>query len=165
MQQIQNKIKSLFRSPNFVPDKPSLVNMDGYDELEKGSAVEFFRGKNVGGILKHLQNDGPYYLDEWTVLKLDAIIHYAPAYFSYLIESLESKEPEEEFVFFFIGALYQLTYIHKGSPFSSAQTDLIIELVELAVENSKDQARFEYFSDDIQDNAKEFRDELNKYSD
>jgi len=165
MNNFPGRIKSQFKVSHFVPDKTSLVEWDGFDELEKKQAIKFFAGKNSGHLLAHLRRGEAYFLEEWTVLKLEALIHYARAYFDYLIEQLQSDVPDEEFIFFLMGALYQMIYIHKGSPFSRAQTDLIKELVHYTLKKSEHNPLFEYFKHDIHNSAQEFFAELNKYGD
>lgn len=158
-----NKIKSLFKVSHFVADKNSLVEWDGFDELEKKAALKFFKGKNSGQLLAQLRRGEPFYLEEWTVLRLEALSHYARAYFIYLLEELASDDPDEEFIFYLMGALYQIIYMNKGSPFSNEQTDLIKALVQLTITKSENESLFEYFGKDIHKSAKEFFDELKKY--
>ena len=158
-----NKIKAKFKVPYFVPDEISLIENDGYDVLEKKGALKFFEGKNYENIFNHLRSGGAYYLEEWTVLNISAVTYYAPAYFCYLLLTLESEEPDEEFIFFLVGALYQIIYIYKGSPFNYEQTEIINELVNLSVEASKYPDKFEYYSEDIVKSGKEYFDELKKH--
>lgn len=163
MPPLQSKIKSRFKVSHFVPDKLSLVDWDGFDELEKKAAVKFFVAKNSGHLLSHLQQGQGYFLEEWTVLTPRAMTHYARGYFQYLLEQLQNDEPDEEFVFYLMGALYQIIYIHKGSPFTREQTALIKGLVSYALEVICDNPVFEYFARDIENSAEDFFRELNKY--
>lgn len=164
MANFRNHINECFYTSDFVPDESSLVEWDGYDELEKKSAIKCFIGKDARRVLEILRKDGIYYLEEWTVLKPKALIHYAHAYFYYLVETLESDEPDEEFVFDLMGALYQLIYMHKGSPFTPQQTTLINELVSYAMQQAQDGSRFEYCGDDIRDGAGQYFTELSRYT-
>lgn len=162
MIETRNKIKRLFKVSRFTPKETSLVVWGGYDELEKKSAVDFFNGKDSGRLLADLKKGEACGLEEWSVLALPALTYYASAYFCYLLDSLESDVPDEEFVFYLLGALYQVVYMHKGSPFSAEQTGLIKELVALIEQEAKDDTRFEYYSADIQNSVKQFNIELNR---
>lgn len=97
------------------------------------------------------------------MLNTIALSYFARAYFEYMIETLNSKEPDEEFVFFLIGELYQIIYMHKGSPFSTAQTEVVKNLVQYAAQEANNRNHFEYFSEYIQENAQQFFNELSKY--
>jgi hypothetical protein len=158
-----SEIKVLFGKPSFTLKGNSLIEDDSYDLLEKEEAIKYFSNKSYADVLKDLHL-GSYYLEEWSVLNTTALNYYARAYFEYLLEALDNKEPDEEFIFFLMGALYQLIYMHKGSPFSSEQTDLIIKLVKHTAIKAENQECFEYFSNDIKENIQEFFNELNKYN-
>jgi len=53
----------------------------------------------------------------------------ARAHLEFLWETLAEEQPDEEFVFHLLGQLYQVFFIHKGSPFSALQTDLLRRIV------------------------------------
>jgi hypothetical protein len=91
---------------------------------------------------------GAYFHEEWSVLSPRALAYYARAYLEFLQETLATAQPDEEFVFYFLGALYQVFYMHKGSPFSSPQTILIRRIVRRTGERAAG-GLFEYFGDDI----------------
>ena len=137
------------------PVEHELVIWDGFDQLEKEDAVRFFQGKAWTDVLAYLQGlrdeplfRGRYYHEEWSVLAPSALAYYARAYLEFLREALAEDE-NEEFVFYFLGALYQVFYIHKGSPFTAAQTDLLRRIIERVGEIAASLDAFDYFVDDI----------------
>jgi hypothetical protein len=143
------------------PDERELVVRDGFDELEKESAVRFYAGKTWSDVLAHLRalKDEPlfraaYFLEEWSVLSPPALAYYARAHLEFLSETLATDRPDEEFVFHLLGQLYQVFYIHKGSPFTHAQTDLLRRVVQRIAEEATKPGLFEYFGDDIIESAK-----------
>ena len=166
MSTLLNEIRSNFGLNSSVETNDHIVVWDGYDELEKKSAVNFFSRKSWKEIYNHLYvlngNGGAYYLEEWSVLSFPALSHYGRAYLEFMIETLNSEKPDEEFVIFFIGQLYQVIYMHKGSPFSLVQTEIIKELVQYAVKKSENKECFEYFSNDIKEAGTKFFNELKK---
>jgi len=68
MNQLKDDIQDLFEVYRFNPDSQSVVNIDGFDELEKKEALNIFIGKSFAQLQHHLQNDDPDFLEEWTVL-------------------------------------------------------------------------------------------------
>ena len=139
------------------PDERELVVWDGFDVLDKEDAVRFFSGKTWADVLAHLRElrdepvfAGRYFHEEWSVLSPPALAYYARAYLEFLRETLASAEQNEEFVFYFLGALYQVFYMHKGSPFSPIQTNLLRRVVEQIRETAAALEAFDYFVDDIE---------------
>jgi hypothetical protein len=157
------QVRSNFGGSNCIANKEKLVDWDGYDELEKKGAVEFFENKNWESVLTHLREGNSYYLEEWSVLNVDCLSYYARAYFEYLLETLERDNPDEEFVFFLFCELYQVVYMHKGSPFNETQTEAINKLVQYSLGNEK-LDRFEYFSDSVKESGEQYFTELEKFS-
>ena len=152
------------------PRSNNIVLWDGFDQLEKESAVRFYAGKSWADVLKHLRGlknepvfGGAYYLEEWSVLTREALPYYLRAHLEFLLETLSSPRPDEEFVFFFLGQLYQVIYMHKGSPFNPAQTLLLQRVAEHVAENADDQKRFVYFHQDIKTQVATFLAELHAY--
>jgi hypothetical protein len=142
------------------PDKSELVLADGFDELEKESAVGFYSGKAWTDVLAHLQRlkdepvfRGAYFLEEWSVLSPVALAYYARAHLEFLHETLATARPDEEFVFYFLGQLHQIVYMHKGTPFSPTQTDVLRRMVARIGEKAAAGGAFEYFGDDIKHQA------------
>lgn len=138
------------------PEEGVLVLWDGFDQPTKEDAVRFYSGKNWLDVLAHLRKlkdepvfAGAYFLEEWSVLSSAALAYYARAYLEFLQETLASAQPNEEFVFHFLGQLYQVFYMHKGSPFSPAQTNSLRGVVERLGEKAAGPGSFEYFGDDI----------------
>jgi len=164
MPEFLTKITSNFGNTKILTNKDSLVDWDGYDELDKKGAIKYFSRKDRDNVLNHLREGGAYYLEEWCVLNKVALSCCAYAYLKHFIETLDSEEPDEEFVIFFIAQLYQVVYMHKGSPFTSIQTEIIKDLVLYAVQKAKTVKYFEYFSEDISENGQQFFNELSKYS-
>jgi hypothetical protein len=136
---------------------------DGFDELEKADAVRFYAGKTWSDVLAHLRSlraeplfRAAYFLEEWSVLAAPALSYYARAHLEYLWETLVDERPDEEFVFHLLGQLYQVFYMHKGSPFSPAQTDLLRRAALWIADETAGPDVFEYFADDITASAKRF---------
>lgn len=163
MKEILEVVRKNFGNPNFAVCNNSLVDWDGYDELEKKSAVHFFSKKDWKRILYHLHEGNAYYLEEWSVLNNVNLDYYARAYFEHWIDNLNSDNPDEEYIYFLIGELYQIIYMHKGSPFSSTQTEVIKRLVQLSILQAENKQRFEYYSNDIIENGRQFFSELSKH--
>ncbi len=143
------------------PRESELVVWDGLDQLDKEGAVQFFSGKTWRDVLSHLRGlkDEPvfgaaYFLEEWTVLSPAPLAYYARAYLEYLRETLASAQPDEEFVFDFLGNLCQVA--HMGSPFDPAQTEFLRRVVRQTAETAATSGSFEYFADDIKHQAEKF---------
>ena len=133
------------------PDEGELVLWDGFEVLDKEAAVRFFSGKTWTDVLAHLRGlkdepvfKGAYFHEEWSVLSPRALAYYARAYLEFLRETLGSARPDEEFVFYFLGALYQILYMHKASPFTPMQTDFVRRIVEWLGEKAAALESFDY---------------------
>jgi hypothetical protein len=142
------------------PNEDELVRWDGFDVPAKEDAVRFFSGKTWPDVLGHLQGlkheqvfRGAYFHEEWSVLSPPALAYYARAYLEFLWDTLTTMEPDEEFVFYFLGALYQVFYIHEGSPFSAIQTRLLRRVVDWIDQKAAALECFDYFVDDIKRQA------------
>lgn len=138
------------------PEEDELVLWDGFDQPTKEDAVRFYSGKDWQDVLAHLRKlkdepvfGGAYFLEEWSVLSPRALAYYARAHLDFLWETLVSAQPHEEFTFHFLGQLYQVFYMHKGTPFSPAQTSLLRRVVEWIDEKAAVSGSFEYYGDDI----------------
>jgi hypothetical protein len=149
------------------PDSDGVVLWDGFDQLEKERAAQFYTGKTWSDVLEYLHglkdeaaSGAAYYLEEWSVLSPKALPYYLRAYLELLLEALSSPQPDEEFVFFFLGELYQVIYMHKGSPFNPTQTLLLQKIAQSVAENANDQKRFAYFGRDISAQVVKFLAEL-----
>lgn len=130
--------------------------MGWIDVLDKEGAVRFFSRQTWADVLAHLRGlkDEPAFkaacfLEEWSALSSPALAYYARAYLEFLRETLSSPQPDEEFVFYFLGALYQVFYMHKGSPFSPMQTNLLRRMVERIRDMAAALEWFDYFVDNI----------------
>lgn len=142
------------------PNKDALVSWDGFDQLDKESAVSFYAGLSWEDVLANLRNGGTYELEEWGVLCSDALFYYARAHLEYLIETVESESPDDGFVAKFFHELYQLVYAHKGSPFKEKQTTLLVNLAH-AVQSAAIERDLEYLLDDyVQNNIERFLEQL-----
>jgi hypothetical protein len=148
------------------PRESELVIWNGFDENEKQYAVRFYAGKAWLDVLAHLRGlkdawvfGAAYYLEEWSVLSPSALAYHARAHLEFLCETLVSGRPDEEFVLQFFGQLYQVAYMHKGSPFNAAQTDLLRRIAERMAEEAAVPGLFEY-PDDVKDAAGQFLAEL-----
>jgi hypothetical protein len=149
------------------PDEGELVSWDGFDVLDKEGAVRFFSEKTWADVLAHLRGlkdepvfRGAHFHEEWCVLTPLALGYYARAYLEFLRETLAAAQPDEEFVFYFLGALYQVFHMHKGSPFSPMQTSLLRRVVERTGEQAAAGGSFEYFGDDIKLQAEQVLTEM-----
>ncbi len=138
------------------PEEGELVLWDGFDQPDKENAVRFYSGKAWPDVLAHLRKlkdepvfGGAYFLEEWSVLSPPALAYYARAHIEFLWETLAGAKPDEEFIFHFLGELYQVFYMHKGRPFSPAQTNLLRRVVERIGEKAAAPGLFEYYGDDI----------------
>ena len=138
------------------PEESELVLWDGFDQPTKEDAVRFYAGKNWQDVLTHLRKlkdepvfGGAYFLEEWSVLSPRALAYYARAHLDFLRETLASPQPDEEFTFHFLGQLYQVFYMHKRSPFSLAQTNLLRRVVQRISEKAEAPGTFEYYRDDV----------------
>lgn len=138
------------------PHEGELVLWDGFDQLEKEDAVRFYSGKTWPDVLAHLRGlknepvfRAAYFLEEWSVLSVPALAYYARAHLEFLWETLGQAQPDEEFIFHLLEQLYQVVYMHKGSPFNPAQTDLLRRVVQRIAEKAATPGFFEYCGDDI----------------
>src|SRR5262245_23572990 len=144
------------------PDDAALVVWDGLDVLDKEDAVRFFSGKTWQAVLAYLKRlkeepvfKGAYFHEEWSVLSPPALAYYARAYLEFLRETVAGAEPDEEFVFHFLGALQQVFHMHQGSPFSPTQTTHLRRIVEGIHTKAATLETFDYFVDDIERLAKQ----------
>ena len=144
------------------PEPNGIVIRDGFDEIEKEDSVVFYACKSWQEVLAHLreQQAAAYFLEEWSVLSPEALAYYLRGHLEYLSETLTSTHPDEEYVFQFFGALYQVIFIHKGSPFSVHQTDLLKRLAEDTSLRATDEKKFPFYSHDIANAAAQFLSEL-----
>jgi hypothetical protein len=153
------------------PGEDELVLWDGFDQPIKEDAVRFYSGKAWPDVLEHLRNlkdeplfRGAYFLEEWSVLSPSALTYYARAYLEFLWETLASAQPDEEFTFHFLGQLYQVFYMHKGSPFSLPQTNLLRRIVERIGEKAAALDLFDYYVDDIKLQAEKVLTEMEAHN-
>lgn len=151
------------------PEEGALVWQDGFDLPDKADAVRFYSGKTWADVLTHLRGlkdepvfRGAYFLEEWSVLSPLALAYYARAHLEFLLETVPSAEPNEEFTFHFLGALHQVCYMHKGSPFNQGQTELLRQIV-LWIGEKATTGPFEYFGDDIKLSAGQVISELQRH--
>lgn len=152
-----------------VPYASEIIIWDGYDQLDKRSAALFYSGKSWFDVLTHLRNlkyelvfGAAYYLEDWQFLSHIALPYYARAHLEFLFETLEDEEPDDDFVFQLFSAWYQVIYIHKGSPFSLIQTELLRRVGHDIIKITKRDGVFE--DSYIEANARKFLAELEKYA-
>lgn len=165
MESLHAQITTLFGQGE-RPHENELVLWDGFDQFEKEDAVRFYAGKTWPEVLAHLRGlkdawvfRAAYYLEEWSVLSPSAMAYHTRAHLEFLCETLASGHPDEEFVVRLLGQLYQVAYMHKGSPFNVAQTDLLRRIAEQIGEKAAVPGLFEY-PEDVKRLAKEFLAEL-----
>jgi hypothetical protein len=142
------------------PRRDALVVWDGFDQLDKEAALDFYAGKRWEDVLAHLRGlkDAPlygaaFYLEEWAVLSPRALAYHARAHLGFLLETLAEELPDEQYVFYFLGQLEQLVRRGAASPFSPAQTSLLRRVVERVDAQAAEGVSFEYYEDDIRDQA------------
>jgi hypothetical protein len=133
------------------------VKWDGFDVLEKEAAGDYFAGKTWADVL-HGFDCGRYFLEEWAVLSPPALRYFARAYLEHFLDEFYSDNPECGFLQFFALELYQVIYIHKGSPFNPEQTVVLKRVALVASQEAR--SRFEFFGEDIARNAEQFLAEL-----
>ena len=73
---------------------------------------------------------------------------------------LANPQPDGEYIYFFLGQLYQVIYMHKGSPFSAGQTHFLEEVARALIHQASNEIRFEYYGEGIQEQALKFLSEL-----
>jgi hypothetical protein len=147
------------------PRNDELVARDGFDELDKSSAVDFYSGKSWEDVLRHLQalTAGNFYFDELTVLSPQALGYYLRAYLQFLIETLSSQEgPNEGYVSEFFHGMYQMIYMHKGSPLTPEQTAVIVKIAEHVTVEIQDYQRLPEIGEHISGSIKMLLQELIK---
>jgi hypothetical protein len=159
MDQLHRDVMTAFGHGN-RPRENELVVWDGFDEPEKERAVSFYGGKSwedVLGYLRRLKDEplfrAAYYLEEWSVLSPPALAYYARAHLEFLSETLTTAQPDREFVFHLLGQLHQVAYMHKGSPFSPVQTDLLRRVAQRVSAKAAVPGAFEEFTEDIRESA------------
>ncbi|MFG6447632.1 hypothetical protein ACG0Z6_05175 [Roseateles sp. BYS180W] len=130
MDHLLNEVRSLFGA-GAMPSANALVNWDGFDQWDKEYAVKFYSGKTWKDVLAHNNKGGTAHkLEEWSVLCEPSLSYYGRAHLEYLFETADSVTPDDEFVSQFFHQLYQLVYMHKGSPFTASQTDLLVRIAK-----------------------------------
>lgn len=165
IESLKADVKTYFQS-TAKPRNENLVIEDGFDELTKPIAVDFFNGKSWEDLLHYLQNPavGYAYLEEWAVLSPIALAYYLRAYLEFLIETLSGQQEHDVwYISDFFHWQYQMIYMHKGSPLSPKQTAVIVKIAEHVVIEIKDYQRFAEIGDDILINIDLFLKELNQY--
>jgi hypothetical protein len=165
LESLRAEVKTYFQY-RAKPRKEELVVWDGFDELDKPSAVDFYNGKSWEDVLHYLQDPtvGNFYLEEWAVLGPQALAYYLRAYWEFLIETLSSQEgPDEGYVSELFHWLYQMIYMHKGSPLNPEQTAAIVKIAEHVTVEIQDYQRFPEIGEHISRNIDMFLQELIKY--
>ncbi|MGQ0801059.1 MAG: hypothetical protein ACT4NL_13250 [Pseudomarimonas sp.] len=138
---VRTKIKEHFGGES-VPPRSALVVFDGFDQLDKEDAEDFFRGKSWAALFSYLHEielsvmrGNAFMLEEWLVLEPDALSYYARAYLEYVVETSESEEPNEEFIARFLGVLYQLIYSGRYFLLSEPQRETFSTMVHCIAED------------------------------
>ncbi|MES2890125.1 MAG: hypothetical protein V4739_19170 [Pseudomonadota bacterium] len=136
MQQLLNEVRTLFGSGP-VPGAEALVDWDGFDLLDKETAVRFFAGKSWEAVLEHDRGHGPCELEAWSVLRAPLLSYYGRAHLEYLFETTASDSPDDGFVSQLFHQLYQQVHRHKKSPFTAAQTSVLVRIaLQLPVQST-----------------------------
>lgn len=141
-----------------APAPHELIVWDGMDQLDKEEAQNFFQNKEWKDVLAHLQGLQPasaaYFLEEWVVLAPNAISYYARAYIEYLIETLDSDNPDTEFAANLFGQLYQLAYMYKGRlpfTFTESQIQLLVAISRASAAIVSENELSSYWEHDIEE--------------
>lgn len=149
------------------PGAERVVLWDGFDQLEKERAVAFYSDKAWPDVLSHLNalRNNPtagadYQLEEGSVLSREALPYYLRAHLEYLIQTVAESECDEGFVCCLFSQLYQVIYMHKGSPFSPVQTQLLERIAQTVAAAIDGQEIFSDSAQDIKDQAFTFVAEL-----
>lgn len=147
------------------PEASEIIVWDCFDQLEKEDAVAFYADKSWHEVVAYLREQGEarYFLEEWSVLAPKALAYYLRGHLEFLNETLNAARPDEEYVFRFVGALYQVIYMHKGSPFSVHQTNLLKRLAQDIADKATDLSRFPFNGHDIAKNAAQFLAQLARH--
>jgi hypothetical protein len=117
------------------PTTSALVVWDGFDQLEKEGAVAFFSEKTWTDVLKHLRSlkgsifGADFKLEEWEVLTPMALSYYLRSYLEFLRDELQSEETDDRFVSTWLLSIYQVAYMHKGSPLEPSETTALAAIV------------------------------------
>lgn len=129
MDELLSEVRRLF-GLGPVPSEDALVKWDGFDQLDKETAVRFYSGKTWQDVLLHYQGGGTRELEEWSVLAEPALSYYGRAQLEYMFETANIAYPDDDFVSQLFHQLYQLVYMHKRSPFTPTQTDLLVRIAK-----------------------------------
>lgn len=161
--------------------KTDVVIWDGYDQLDKETAVEFYAGKSWRMVLKELKKyanpnrnyktlGSPFYLDEWCVLEDSALIYYSRAHLEFLIHYVQTSHchDADTYPLKFFHSLYQVFYMRKANPFNKKQTLLLERVAQFTLEKIQgivlDNPDMENTDlDQIIDSIEQYRSELSKY--
>ena len=165
MEHLHSELARQFGQARTPPHENDLISWNGFDELEKQSALDFYLGKSWPEVLDYLRSPNAYHhLEEWSVLSKAALPYYLRAHLEYLFETLTNSHPNGEYIFFLLGQLYQVIYMHKGSPFSAEQTHLLEELAHALIRQATSEIRFEYYCEGIEEQALKFLAELHAHA-
>jgi len=169
MIRLQKEIKACFKA-RYTPNAEQLVEMDGFDVLEKEGAVKFFSGKSWKDVLGHLQSrktnivaGADYQLEEWSVLKPSARYYYLRSYLEFLLETQSENNPDEQYVSDFFHQLYQTVYMYRLEAYGNEQKALLRKIAEYTFETIKNHKGVEDWSDDIAENINIFLSELKNH--
>ena len=159
LESLRSAIAASFDRRERPPDV-DLIVWDGYDQLDKEQALRFYSGKTWCDVLDHLRGlenakiyRGAYFLEEWSVLSPAALAYHSRGHLEFLLETLASDEPDEEYVFHFLCQVGQLIHMYKRSPFSIGETAMLRTIVEHIAAQCRESFAFEYFGADIEAEA------------
>lgn len=147
MDKLLSEVRMLFGSGP-APSATTLVVWNGFDQLEKACAVRFYSGKTWEDVLAENRMGAAHKLEEWSMLNASSLAYYGRAHLEYLFETVEGIDPDDEFVSQLFHQLYQLVYMHNGSPFTDTQTDVLMRIAQtlpiIAAERGKESLIDEY---------------------
>ena len=78
-------------------------------------------------------------------------------------ETIESENPDEPFISELLMAMYQVVYMHKGSPFSASETDIIKNVVSFIAEAATEKGITGYYDGDIKSGEERSFNELQSH--
>lgn len=170
MTRLQKEIKACLKA-RCTPNAEQLVEIDGFDVLEKEGAVKFFSRKSWKDVLGHLQSrktdivaGADYQLEEWSVLKPSARYYYLRSYLEFLLETLSENNPDEQYISDLFHQLYQTVYMYRLDAYGNEQEVLLRNIAEYTFEAVKNHKGIEGGCDDITENINAFLSELESHS-
>jgi hypothetical protein len=120
-----------------VPGRDELVDFDGFDELDKKSAVKEFLGKSQAEVYQEIKT-GTFgsvsVIESWAVLKPAALTFYMAPYLKYLACDIDDDPNEDETAHDFFYYLNEFIRIYGPIPLNRKQRDVLLDLIGALLE-------------------------------